>query len=927
MKKLILIVFVIFLSQTIFATITGNAFLQNQTDHSGIKIKFIPYSPSAQLDSAYTNATGFYSIDISPGIYTIEFSKDDYLTQFYSQGNYMTLTGNEVLSPITLVYLSGNNMAGSISGIWTNDETYYLVDDVYVPFGDSLTIEEGTTIKVFSNCSIDVNGLLKANGTSNNPISITAEDSNPTISEWGEFRFNASADANSYLYYCNIEYGNEIQIIQTNMEISNCTIQYFYKGIYCSQSSLTMKNNTFQQCRVRGIEFWYCTNFEFSENEIFASYLYSDFKCVDIFDSYGNIENNVFHGMTSNSYTYYALHIDNLNEPWLYISNNIMYNFDHGIYCEVNDNIAFVNNVVYGNEEYGIYLGNCPYGATIVQSNCIVNNNYGIEYYGSNPNVEIAYNTFWNNQSTFQSSIIGLGQIIAINANGDPCDPYFNLLMNPHFLDTLNLDFHLFSDSPAIDAGNNDNVISLYDLDGNDRILDGNNDGTAIVDMGVYEVPVEFHPTSEFICPDSICVNEEVEIQYIGNALENSTYFWDFDGGTIVLGTGQGPYQITWDVPGLKVVSLFVQFGENVSDTTYYNIEIIPFLQQASMPVGQTELCQGSQNTIYTTNSIELADDYIWELIPNGAASNITTLDTTVVIDWSQVFSGQVYLKVTGVNFCGEGIESEMLSISILEQIQVFVGIDASFNPACNGETITFTATTINGGEYPYFQWEKNGSFVGTNSPEYVTNELENNDEIMCHLVSSVNCPNYDTVISNLIIMEINDNPEVNIAVTPNDTVCIDQSIILDAGYPGSTYLWSTGDTTQQIEVFNNSGPTGGIQNYFIELIDEYDCYGYDTISVYFDPCTGINTFMGSFNIKVYPNPTNGIIKIELNDFCPIGKLELFSIFGKSIKTELFNATELNNLLSFNLSEFERGIYYLQITCHEINRTIKVIKN
>jgi len=50
-------------------------------------------------------------------------------------------------------------------------------------------------------------------------------------------------------------------------------------------------------------------------------------------------------------------------------------------------------------------------------------------------------------------------------------------------------DYHLRHDSPCIDAGTND-VPHLpdYDFEGDPRVMDGNVDGLAIVDMGIDEV-------------------------------------------------------------------------------------------------------------------------------------------------------------------------------------------------------------------------------------------------------------------------------------------------------------------------------------------------------------------------------------------------------------------------------------------------------
>jgi parallel beta-helix repeat protein len=132
-------------------------------------------------------------------------------------------------------------------------------------------------------------------------------------------------------------------------------------------------------------------------------------------------------------------------------------------------------------------------GAVTLLTNCTFSGNSspsGANIFHANATTAtIANCILWN--SIGGPGIAGLGPIGNIqysDVEGYSGDGTFS--MDPHFVDPANGDFHLRADSPCIDTGSNALVLNdmLYDLDGHPRILDGNGDRLADVDMGTYEL-------------------------------------------------------------------------------------------------------------------------------------------------------------------------------------------------------------------------------------------------------------------------------------------------------------------------------------------------------------------------------------------------------------------------------------------------------
>jgi predicted outer membrane repeat protein len=122
----------------------------------------------------------------------------------------------------------------------------------------------------------------------------------------------------------------------------------------------------------------------------------------------------------------------------------------------------------------------CEFGDIAVFLN-IVAGNEGIGIYQADGTADLGYNDIWGN---VPYDCVGLVP--------DATD----MSEDPMFVDAPNGDFHIRPASPCVDAGDNGLVAGQLDVDGDARILDGDLDAAAIVDIGADEVLVE-----EAVCP------------------------------------------------------------------------------------------------------------------------------------------------------------------------------------------------------------------------------------------------------------------------------------------------------------------------------------------------------------------------------------------------------------------------------------------
>lgn len=225
----------------------------------------------------------------------------------------------------------------------------------------------------------------------------------------------------------------------------------------------------------------------------------------------------------------------------------------------------------------------------------------------------------------------------------------------------------------------------------------------------------------------------------------------------------------------------------------------------------------------------------------------------------------------------------------------------------CSGESVQLYSLAGGGsGNYEYY-W--------TSVPAGYTSALENPVvEPMVSTVYSVSITDGYTYVSGTASVTVNLTPAIDLG--PDATVCVFDTLTLDAENPGSSYIWSNGSTERIIRVAT-TGIGFDFKTITVTVTSPAGCVATDQRTIAFDfaACNGIDDLIAESSIHIYPNPGNGIIHI-VND-AGTGKFELSitDIFGREIiNNQEIDFSENDGSFKLNLESYPPGLYLIKIS-------------
>ncbi|SFQ25110.1 YDG domain-containing protein [Parafilimonas terrae] len=316
-------------------------------------------------------------------------------------------------------------------------------------------------------------------------------------------------------------------------------------------------------------------------------------------------------------------------------------------------------------------------------------------------------------------------------------------------------------------------------------------------------VTVNPAPTVSIQNPSSVCSPATVDLT--ANAITTGstsglTYtYWINAGATAAL-----PHPDAVNTSGTYYI-------KGTSSSGCYDIEPVHVVINPQIPVSvsitntsSTIVCAGDAISFSATpNNGGISPTYQWQVNEvNVAGATGSSFSSSTLANGDKV---RVILTSNGVQ-CATGTPatSNEITVTVNPNLPVSVAITSDETTICAGGTINFTATAVNGGANPAYQWYRNGNPVsGANSSTFSPANLANNDIVTVKVNSNSAgpCVTDNPATSNGIQVTVNELKPVSVSVTSNKTaICAGETITFTAtptnGGTVPIYQWKVNGVT-----------------------------------------------------------------------------------------------------------------------------------
>ena len=310
-------------------------------------------------------------------------------------------------------------------------------------------------------------------------------------------------------------------------------------------------------------------------------------------------------------------------------------------------------------------------------------------------------------------------------------------------------------------------------------------------------------------------------------------------------------------------------------------------------------ICQG--DSVQITGTFTGVSPWNFKIFDGTATQTITNYAMPGVSQWVSptLTSTWSVFQISDATGCVRNDTSQV-------QVLVSLAPPAAITPvgsgaACLGDSVSLMASV--GLNFTY-AWYKNGVQVpGAQSYVFHSKEAGN-------FTVQVTSPNGCKNTSSPFAVIIHPLPVVNLG---NDTVLLPgQNLPLNVGSSFASYLWSNGSTIPMVTI-DSTGTGIGVKTVWVVVTDNNGCKGSDTLKINFTNNPGIGEPTEDQQVRISPNPSNGITEIRFNTALPGPvQCEIYSQDGRKV-FEL-NGEPGAQQFKLDLHHLANGQYLIKLT-------------
>jgi hypothetical protein len=331
-------------------------------------------------------------------------------------------------------------------------------------------------------------------------------------------------------------------------------------------------------------------------------------------------------------------------------------------------------------------------------------------------------------------------------------------------------------------------------------------------------------------------------------------------------------------------------------------------------PFGNALVCQGTESSQYSVQSVTGATAYEWKLLPSSAGT-ISGNGPNASVLWNISYTGTVtiVLRVTLNNIVSDWSRLDgnvVLNTALLKQSR-----DTTI---CAGQPVTLGVTAI--GYNLNYKWFKDGQVVQTGASSSFSisaSTIDNTGAYKCQITGSCGI-----VLSNTINLTV--YPLTNIThISPGVEVPFGNDVTLEVSADGHdlVYQWQkdgnpiSNSNSPQLLLPNLNATDIGI--YKTTVTGTCGTKISDTIYVY---VKRVN-FTAEPEVFLWPSITNSEFTVALSNDS-FYNVQMYNTTGKKIR----ELTKCRYQTIINVSTLARGVYIVEVFNGAFRKSIKIIK-